>query len=377
MTFVPFAADVPSFVLPTRGLLIEGQRTNSVRNSRAEGAIAGAPGTLPTNWGQTGGGLSREIIGVGTENGIPYIDLRIFGTSTNTFYTFTAEGSSAHTSAASGQAWTASIFARLLSGTVRTTRFHFRQIEGGGADLGDVTATLSVFTAGSLADCRMTGTATLTAPTVARVFAFVQPIFTTGTVIDDTWRIGFPQLELGSFASTPILPPVGAPAAALRGTDILTAPLSSLGIADSGACTVLWRGVVNVLSGTQQTIVALDDNTSANRCDVRLNGAGIPEIIRVTGGVANNAGIGAAAVTPNTTIRAGLTLDGAGRLAAVFPGFAGGAVQFVTGAPTSGLTTFRHGISQGIARELWGETHTLIVLPPMSDAEMQAAVAAL
>ncbi|MFM6192892.1 MAG: hypothetical protein ACKPFF_10615, partial [Planktothrix sp.] len=32
------------------GLLIEEQRTNSIRNNTMQGAVAGTPGTLPTNW---------------------------------------------------------------------------------------------------------------------------------------------------------------------------------------------------------------------------------------------------------------------------------------------------------------------------------------
>jgi hypothetical protein len=190
----------------------------------------------------------------------------------------------------------------------------------------------------------------------------------------DIWAL---QAEQGPFASTPILPPVGAPAASTRGTDILTAPLPALGIADSGACTVLWRGVFNATNfGDSQTIVGID-NGADNRCDLRVSLAGIPTVIRVTGGALATSAFGITAVTPGATVRAGMTIDGAGRVAAFYDGFASGAVQAVTGGPTSGLTTFRHGTSQG-ARPLWGETHTLTVLPRvLSDTDLQAAVAAL
>jgi predicted amino acid racemase len=73
-----------------------------------------------------------------------------------------------------------------------------------------------------------------------------------------------------------------------------------------------------------------------------------------------------------------MTIDGAGNAAAVYNGFAGGAVQNVSGGATAGLTTFRHGASTGANRLMWGETHTLTVLPRvLSDADLQAAVAAL
>ena len=190
--------------------------------------------------------------------------------------------------------------------------------------------------------------------------------------------ITLPQLELGPFASTPILPPVGTPGAATRGTDILTAPLSALGIADNGACAVLWRGVFSATNlGTQQSIASVEDGSN-NRYEIRLGAAGIPEIIRVTAAAPSSANFGGVAPTPGDTIRAGMSIDGAGRLAGVVVGYNSGAALAVTGGPTSGLTTFRHGTSQtGAARAMWGETHTLTVLPRvLSDAELQAAVAA-
>jgi hypothetical protein len=191
--------------------------------------------------------------------------------------------------------------------------------------------------------------------------------------------IGWPQLEQAAFASTPILPPVGAPAASTRGTDILTAPLSALGIADNGACTVLWRGVFNATNiGNSQTIAAIDDGTAANRCEIRLTSTGIPEVIRVTAGVVAQTNFGGAPPTLGATMRAGFTLDGAGRLAGVVAGYIGGAVAAVAGTATVGLSAFRHGTSVGNGRELWGETHTLTVLPRvLSDSDLQAAVAAL
>lgn len=48
------------------GLLVEPQRTNSIRNNSMQGAVAGTPGTPPTNWTMgTANGISREILGLG------------------------------------------------------------------------------------------------------------------------------------------------------------------------------------------------------------------------------------------------------------------------------------------------------------------------
>jgi len=72
--------------LQPQGLLVEEQRTNSIRNSTAQGAVAGTPGTVPTNWliSSDANGIAREIIGTGVENGITYLDLKYSGTPTAT-----------------------------------------------------------------------------------------------------------------------------------------------------------------------------------------------------------------------------------------------------------------------------------------------------
>jgi hypothetical protein len=63
------------------GLLVEPARTNGVRNPRAEGAVAGNPGTAPTNWAIGGAnGIAAQIVGTGTENGMPYVAVRFTGT---------------------------------------------------------------------------------------------------------------------------------------------------------------------------------------------------------------------------------------------------------------------------------------------------------
>ena len=77
-----FASGVPA--ITDRGILIEESRTNQIRNNSMQGAVAGTPGTLPTNWGvSVAGGLTRTVVGTGTENGIEYIDVRVQGTTTD------------------------------------------------------------------------------------------------------------------------------------------------------------------------------------------------------------------------------------------------------------------------------------------------------
>jgi hypothetical protein len=62
--------------------------TNWIRNPRGEGAVVGTPGTDPTNWIITDNfgqepGMTKQIVGQGTDGGIPYTDVRFFGSSSN------------------------------------------------------------------------------------------------------------------------------------------------------------------------------------------------------------------------------------------------------------------------------------------------------
>jgi hypothetical protein len=61
---------------------LAGSSTNFIRNNTMAGAVAGTPGTIPTNWSISGdAGITREIVGTGTSNGITYIDIRYSGTT--------------------------------------------------------------------------------------------------------------------------------------------------------------------------------------------------------------------------------------------------------------------------------------------------------
>jgi hypothetical protein len=380
MTFVPFAADVPSFVLPTRGLLIEGQRTNSVRNPRAEGAVAGTPGTAPTHWAvsSTSNGLTRTIVSQETIGGVLYTRVQYAGTATAGGQILPLFDGPNVVAATPDQVWTQSAFVALTvnGGVVPAVKMATRETQADG-----VTNNTSDNAAPDLPLTTVPARYTRTTTTAAGT-AFVQPglriQLTNGSAYDFVLTIGFPQLELGPFASTPILPPVGAPAAALRGGDRVSELLANRGISPSGAGTVLWRGSFAATAiGNSQTIAALDDGSN-NRYELRLTGTGIPEIIRVTAAVVEQQNFGGAAVTPGAILRAGMCINGNGRLTGVYSGYNGGAARAVTGGPTAGLTTFRLGASQtSWGREIWGTTDRLQVLPRVvSDAELAALVAA-
>jgi hypothetical protein len=179
-------------------LLLEPQRTNSIRNSTMVGAVAGSPGTLPTNW--AGGGfanLTQTIVGLGTENGLQYIDLRFNGTAVGTIVRIFSE-STTQITASNGQTWSSSVYIKRISGTFDSCAIGHALRGIGGSGLGVQTATVSVTT--SLA--RYATTQTVNNASTLSVQPLVDFNVTSGATYDFTIRIAAPQMELGAYATT-------------------------------------------------------------------------------------------------------------------------------------------------------------------------------
>jgi len=189
--------------LAAQGLLIEEARTNGIRNSTMQGAVAGTPGTLPTNWSQNNNtGIVPSVVGTGVENGITYIDLRFVGTTAvgqnnNVFF-----DSLAGIPASPSQVWTLSSYIRLVGGSLT----NILRVEHGIIDtIAASQGTISAPTSAALATQRVTFTRTLSSGAVTGVQGFLQLIPAAAPVaIDITLRIGLPQLEQGAFATSVI-----------------------------------------------------------------------------------------------------------------------------------------------------------------------------
>ena len=306
------ATDVPRFDHnPTTGeslgLLVEEQRTNSIRNNTMVGAVAGTPGTLPTNWPfQTStNGLAVSIAGTGTELGITYLDWKISGTTTALA---TADICLERTAALTGQTWTSSVYVKLVSGSLSAVTTTFVRIVEEDASTNFIvggSGAITLPTTASLGTQRGSFTRTLSGgATTAFIRTNLAVTVSSGSTVDFTLRIGLPQLEQGAFA-TSVIPTTAA--AATRSADV-----ASIG---GSAFTSFYNqseGTVfanfSAVEGPSEAVghsFAISDNTINNRLAFFVTGPLNANYRLVSGGTSFNPGSNSAGSRVN--IRAAIT----------------------------------------------------------------------
>jgi hypothetical protein len=183
----------------TPRLLLEPQRTNSIRNSTMVGAVAGTPGTLPTNWVVLGaGGLTRTIVGTGIENGVQYIDLRLNGMATGTSFVISTDSNGA-IAASAGQVWSQSTYFKTIS--VPNPPLAYSIVSYYWNTGVFVNEARTAFTPNTTLS-RYTATHTIPAGATTNIVHSYRFDLTIGTTYDFTIRIAAPQMELGAFATT-------------------------------------------------------------------------------------------------------------------------------------------------------------------------------
>ncbi|WP_159347634.1 phage head spike fiber domain-containing protein [Roseomonas harenae] len=343
-------ADAPRFGGTARRLIVEGARTNQFTNPRSEGAVpglVGAGGQLPTGGSVAGdAGLSTEVVGTGAEDGLPYVELRIFGTPTASIYQLNHGGGT--TPIAEGQIWTYSLFIRVTGGSTNGVN-HFAPAFVTNMNVGIPTGT-------ALRNCRVS--ASWSIASTGNSTGRLRISLATGQPVDMTFRLAVPQLELGAFASSPILPPAGTMAVSTRAADV---PAYALPAAAQPRGTLIGTFILPqaAASGTEQGLLQLDDGGDGNRVILRnAAGGAAVEAALVSGGV-TAAVLAGGTMSPGTPFRAALAWDPSG----VALCMAGGAVQSAA-APPAGLARLLVGhAAAGLGRAAFGEIGPLDLHP--------------
>jgi hypothetical protein len=238
-------------------------RTNSIRNNTMAGAVAGTPGTLPTNWTFSGsiGGITTSIIGTGTDSGINYIDIQWSGSATGNHTLFF----DAAITAAANSVWSNSFFLSIQAGSLaNVTLTNVANFTGGGTNLSSAVVPAT----GTLGPQRFSGSCLGAAGTTA-----IQPglnLAATGAV-SVTLRIGWPQCELNSNATTAAMGAASNPilttsAAVTRAAEADTLVLT--GLPGVGSAATLYARATPSMPTTapiNQYILELDDGEDINQ----------------------------------------------------------------------------------------------------------------
>lgn len=247
-------------IYQTVGLLMEPDSTvNEIRNPRGEGAVAGTPGTAPTNWTVQMGGVTTSIVGSGTTDGWPYVDVRFNGTPTGNGFIF-FEGAS-QIAAANGQTWTVSGNVSLAAGSltnISSTSFGAWFYSSTPAFLGGSTVTTDT---PNTSNNRFFNAFTVDQASAAYIRPYFFIDWAGAGAIDVTFRVYGPQCEQKAQPTSLIMPPSGTPAATTRAADTITVAAGAWKPATAiGALSVYLKAQVGAGTAGDYLSIGADNN---------------------------------------------------------------------------------------------------------------------
>lgn len=210
------AANQPRFTWGNgkRQLLLENATWNYAPNGDCAGAVVGTPGTRPTNWQPFASvvGVTQSITGAGVNGqGIPYIEITYAGTAGASGSLIMDPMIPLAVAGVSGQTWTYSLYAAVVSGEITPSRsFNFGIVERSGAGTALVLDYGSISLTPSAVLTRYTKTRTLNNASTTNV----QGVFRIdnlqiGDVVNIVIRVGAVQLEQNQ-AATSYIPTSGS-----------------------------------------------------------------------------------------------------------------------------------------------------------------------
>jgi hypothetical protein len=160
----------------------------------------------------------------------------------------------------------------------------FNESNAGGGFLAQDSAIVANPTTAPLATQRTQAAMTLVGgATVAFISPYLQFTTTVGAAVNFTLRIGAPQLELGAFLTSLILPAAGTPAASTRASDIAVMPLGPL--ASANAYSMAVEASLPQLEAA--SLMSVDDSTGNNRSilSTAANGTALAQTLSSFGGL--------------------------------------------------------------------------------------------
>lgn len=235
------------------GFNSETSRTNSIYPSGNTGAVAGSPGTLPNNWAINGTGytgLSRTVVGTGTQDGIPYTDVRIYGTSTAGGALSFILQNGYFVSTSTSVNWNIAYYAAIVGGNLPngTSPIYINQFLTG---VYVSTMTLSAIVLNSNFIRRVHNPITTAAAGVNQISTLGWVFnLSASTAYDFTLRVGGVQLELGAF-STSYIPTTSVEYT--RNADVLSIPSAS-NLLVLSPYTIRCEAYVNAVAQPQNAI---------------------------------------------------------------------------------------------------------------------------
>lgn len=254
---------------------------NMVRNSTMQGLLTGTPGVLPTNWLlSTTTGLTVQIIGSGTVNGLPYMDIQFAGTATSGTGRISLFPDDIQVVA--NQTWTSSFYTQVIAGTTSNVYSTLYAFDVNGNPLGNTSTPL-------VSPSTLTRTnSTITTPANSASLIMAMEINEQiGTPINVTIRYAAPQLELGTSPSTFMSTPVTRPSLPLienQATNLTIASAAIGGSAWSKTATTITTNAAIAPDGslTASHVAETTANSQHNVAETFTSVIGLPYTLSVS-----------------------------------------------------------------------------------------------
>lgn len=267
------------------GLLIERGSTNFIRNSQFSGITTGSysVNTSLSNWDVVPSGGQISILSTGTQNGIPFLNIRFNysnASGATRFLNFSTT-TAARATVTSGtrtilSAWLG-VTAYSSTGGTCILNLSNRSYTSGGAYISEQSTAFSAITPYAL----RTSPALTHGMTAGLADGYIYVTVPNGVNCDLTMRFGAPQFEIG-LTPTSYMPTSGA--TVTRAPDNLTIPTGSWYNSPEGTVTT---EAFNGTNGATAGIVSIDDSasTSNNRMTLIRTGTTNLEALVNNGGI--------------------------------------------------------------------------------------------